>query len=60
MRKGFIKRAFAAALAVGMMFSGNAYAFDRTEFDSSYSISQTMRGLSAFQIASDMGAGWNL
>ncbi len=35
-------------------------AMDTGEFESGYSYSTEMRGLSAFQIANDMGAGWNL
>ena len=35
-------------------------AMDTSEFPSGYTYPTEMRGLSAFQIANDMGAGWNL
>lgn len=35
-------------------------AMNKTEFAANYSYPTTMRGLTAFQLVSDMGAGWNL
>jgi len=35
-------------------------AMDASEFPAGYTYPTEMRGLNAFQIASDMGAGWNL
>lgn len=35
-------------------------AMDQSEFSSGYSYPTQMRGLSAFDLVSDMGAGWNL
>ena len=68
--KSFIKKLFVNAMITTFALSvpllipkaGNvAYAsMDKSEFSSNYSYPTEMRGLSAFQITADMGAGWNL
>ena len=55
----------AAVISVGAAFScGGGFtveaAMNSSEFSSGYSYPTQMRGLTAFQIVSDMGAGWNL
>jgi endoglucanase len=49
---------------VGAIFVGNPIhtlaAMDYSEFPSGYTYPTQMRGLSAFDLVSDMGAGWNL
>ncbi len=50
----------AAAIAASAMPVVSYAAMNTSEFDPGYSYSTTMRGLTAFQIVNDMGAGWNL
>ncbi len=56
----------AAAVAAAAMMSASVLpltsfaAMNTSEFESGYTYPTEMRGLTAFQIASDMGAGWNL
>ena len=50
-------------LAVGMTFSAmtsSAVYAETTDFITNSAYSEEMRGLSAIQLVSDMGAGWNL
>ena len=50
-----------AATAATTITTLPAYAaMDMSEFSSGYTYSTEMRGLSAFQLVSDMGPGWNL
>lgn len=59
-----IKRITAAMLtaaAVSAALPTAAFAaMDKSEFGAGYTYSTEMRGLTAFQIVNDMGAGWNL
>ncbi len=61
----FLALVSAAVISVGSAFACmddlTAYAaMNSSEFSSGYSYPTQMRGLNAFQIVSDMGAGWNL
>lgn len=62
--KGTLKKAAALLVSLSMAVTSSfvtaSAAFDNSEFSSDYTYSTQMRGLTAFQIASDMGAGWNL
>ena len=62
--KTILKKAAALLTSAAVMLSASPMvsyaAMDTSEFDSGYTYSTEMRGLTAFQIASDMGAGWNL
>ncbi|MGN1107212.1 MAG: cellulase family glycosylhydrolase, partial [Huintestinicola sp.] len=48
------------SMAVTSTFVTASAAFNTSEFPPDYTYPTQMRGLTAFQIASDMGAGWNL
>ncbi len=50
----------AAAMAVSAVPFASYAAMNMSEFENGYAYSTEMRGLSAFQIVNDMGAGWNL
>ncbi len=62
--KTFLRKTTASILSAAIMLSAcplaSYAAMDTSEFSSGYSAPTTMRGLSAFQLVSDMGAGWNL
>ncbi len=50
----------AAVMAVSAVPMTAFAQFNMSEFDSGYTYPTEMRGLTAFQIVNDMGAGWNL
>ena len=64
------KGRFLALLSAAVISLGSVTAFgsditvqaamNTSEFASGYSYPTQMRGLTAFQLVSDMGAGWNL
>ena len=58
-RRAIALFASAAVMTVALAAEVSA-AMDRSEFSAGYTYPTEMRGLSAFQIVSDMGAGWNL
>ena len=62
--KNTLKKAAAMLVSLGMAVTSTlataSAAFNTSEFPSGYTYPTQMRGLTAFQIASDMGAGWNL
>ena len=64
LKRAAIKRSLAvltSAVTIVSMCPLSAYAaMDTSEFASGYAYPTEMRGLNAFQIANDMGAGWNL
>ena len=63
-KKSIFRRAAAlvtaAVMAASALPSASFAAMDMSEFESGYSYPTEMRGLTAYQIVNDMGAGWNL